>query len=178
MTLHVGYIERMRDLAYEVAIDLIKIEPRHREHINDAELKDLNTSMIDIGHRASASYKGLCTWEASIARANLELQTATKAIHEEEDHRHMEATQMAKCDHANITMDCNYLENEVTKYENYLTAEDQVITSLPQSQATTGRHILLIFTLYIFLEKSLNLPLLYNKSNLSCQMLNMAMIHN
>ena len=118
MTMHVGYIERMRDLAYEVAIDFINIEPNHKDHINDAELKDLNTSMIDIGHRASSNYKGLCTWEASITRANLELQTAIKAVQEEKDRRQLGATQIAICDHANITMDCNYLEEEVTEHKN------------------------------------------------------------
>ena len=126
--MHVGYIKRMRGLLYGVAINLFNIRPSHRDHINDAELKDLNTSMIDIGHRASANYKGLCIWEDSITRANLELQTAIKAIQEEKDRRQLGATQIANCDHANITLDCNYLEEEITEHKNYLTAEDHVIT--------------------------------------------------
>ena len=37
MPMHVGYIERMRDLAYGVAIDFINIDPNHKDHINDTE---------------------------------------------------------------------------------------------------------------------------------------------
>ena len=44
VTIHVGYIKRMRELVYGAAIDLINIGPSNRDHINDAELKDLNTS--------------------------------------------------------------------------------------------------------------------------------------
>ena len=47
--MHVGYIERMRGLAHGVAIAHICIGPSNRDHINDAELKDLNNSMIDNG---------------------------------------------------------------------------------------------------------------------------------
>ena len=89
LTLHVGYIERMKELAYGVATDLIYSELEHRSFINDAELNDLITSMIDIGHKASATYKGLCNWEASITRANLKLQTATKCVQKEKDIRQL-----------------------------------------------------------------------------------------
>ena len=89
----------MRGLTYEVAIDLLDIEPTCRDHINDAELKDFSTSMIDIGRRASAIYKDLCTKEASIASANLELLYARKAPHEGKDYRKQRAIGIAKCNH-------------------------------------------------------------------------------
>ena len=60
--LHVGYIKRMSDLTYDVADDLLDIDPGCRDHINDTELKDLSTSMINIGRKASATYGDLCTW--------------------------------------------------------------------------------------------------------------------
>ena len=75
VTTHVGYIARMRELAYGVAIDLINIGPSNRDYINDVELDGLNASMIDIGHRASTNYKGQRIWKDPITR----LQTAIKA---------------------------------------------------------------------------------------------------
>ena len=66
----------MRELANGVAIDLIDIGPSNRDYINDAELKDLNASMIDIGHRAFTKYKDLRIWKDPIIR----LQTAIKAV--------------------------------------------------------------------------------------------------
>ena len=74
--------------------------------------------MIDI-----YNYKDWRIWKDPITR----LQTAIKAVQEESDHRQLGATQIAICDHAIITLDCNYLEEEVTEHKNYLTAEDHVI---------------------------------------------------
>ena len=99
VTTHVGYIARMRELANGVAIDLIHIGPSNRDYINDVELKDLNASMIDIGHRASTNYKDLRIWKDPITR----LQTAINAVQEESDLRQLGATQIAICDHATIT---------------------------------------------------------------------------
>ena len=64
-------------MAHEIADDLLDIEPTCSNHINDIELKDFSTYMINIGRKASAIYGELCTWEASISRASLALQKAT-----------------------------------------------------------------------------------------------------
>ena len=69
ITLQVEYLKRMSGLTYKVNNGLLDIDPVCRDHINDAELKDFSTSMINIGRRASTIYKDLCTREASIARA-------------------------------------------------------------------------------------------------------------
>ena len=73
---HLGYIAKMRELAYGVAMDLVNIGPGNRDHINDVELGGLNTSMIDIGHKASTHYKDLRIWKDSITT----LQSAMEAI--------------------------------------------------------------------------------------------------
>ena len=116
ITLHVEYLKRMSGLTYEVEKDLL------------VELKDFITFMIYIGRRASAIYKDLCTWETSISRAHTELLYTRKSVHEGKDYRKRGAIGIAKCDHANISYDYDYLVQEVTEHENYLTAEDHVIT--------------------------------------------------
>ena len=63
----------------------------------------------------------------TIHTANYELQVATKDIQGDADHRNLGATEAAKCDHANITMDHDYLQQEVTEHRNYLSAEDHII---------------------------------------------------
>ena len=126
--LHVGYIERMSELARKVADDLLDIDPTCRDHINGTELKEFSTSMINIGRKASAIYGNLCTWEASITRACLALNQAMRSIQHGMDHRKEGAVELAKADHTCITMDYDYLKQEVTQYGSYLTSEDHVIT--------------------------------------------------
>ena len=128
INLHVEHIERMCNLAYEVAEDLIDIKPTCRNHINDTELTDFYTSMIDIGHKALATYKNLCTRETSITRASLALTQAIRSVQHSKDIRKKGATKIAKANHAKITIDYDYLEQEVTTHGNCLTAEDHVIT--------------------------------------------------
>ena len=91
-------------------------------------LKDFGTSIIDIGHRASAIFKDLCTREDSISRAHLNLIYASKAAREGKELRRQGAIVMAKCDHEFITSDCNNLVEFVTKHGDYLPAEDHITT--------------------------------------------------
>ena len=42
----------MCNLTYDVADDLLDIDPGCRDHINDTELKNFSTSIINIGCRA------------------------------------------------------------------------------------------------------------------------------
>ena len=88
------------------------------------ELSDLNTSMIDIGHKASTHYKDLRIWKDSITT----LQTAMEAIQEESNHRQLGATQAAICDHGNITTYCDFLEKKITEPKNYHIANNHVVT--------------------------------------------------
>ena len=48
-TLHAGYLERTSGLTYKVDSDLLGINQKDTDHINDKELKDLGSSMFDIG---------------------------------------------------------------------------------------------------------------------------------
>ena len=56
---HVGYIIKMTNLTCAVAIELINQDPTSRDLINDMELRDFNTSMIDISQRASTAYTNM-----------------------------------------------------------------------------------------------------------------------
>ena len=124
VTTHVEYIERMKELANGVTIDLIHIGSSNRNHVNDTELKNLAKSMVDIGHRASINYKDWRIWKDPITK----LQTAIKEVQDENDHRQLEATQDAIRDNSYITLDCTSLEDEVMEHRNYHNAEDHVIT--------------------------------------------------
>ena len=53
-----------------------------------------------------------------IHTANYELQVATKDIQRDADHRKLGAIELAKCNHANIKMDYNYLQQEITEQKN------------------------------------------------------------
>ena len=57
VTTHVEYIERMKDLANKVTMDLVDIGSNDRNHIHNTELKSLAEAMIHIGHRALSIYK-------------------------------------------------------------------------------------------------------------------------
>ena len=80
--------------------------------------------MIDVGHKASTHYKDLRIWKDPITT----LQTAMEFIQEESNHRQLGATQAAICDHGNITTDCDFLEKEITEPQNYLIAENHIVT--------------------------------------------------
>ena len=126
--LHVGYIEKMSNLIDDVADDLLDIDPGCRDHINDTELKDFSTSILNIGCRAFSIYGDLCTWEASIAEASRELNQAMRTVQHGKDHRQRGAIEIAKSINTCIKLDHDYLEQEVKQHGNYLTAEDHVIT--------------------------------------------------
>ena len=90
MNVHVGHINKMKNLTYNVASELLGIKPMCRDRSNDMELKEFSTSMIDIGHRASNHYTDLCsrvdpTHTANIHIANHELQVGTQDIQRDTD---------------------------------------------------------------------------------------------
>ena len=129
---HVGYIKKMKSLTYNVAIELLGIKPMCRDLINDVELKDFSTSMIDISHKASNLYIDLCTrmdptQTTKIHTANLVLQIAIQDIQRDADHTKLGTTKMAKGNYANITINHDYLLEEVMKHKDYLSAEDHII---------------------------------------------------
>ena len=128
ITLHIGYIKRMSSLTYKVNSDLMDIDQTGRDHINDTDLKNYGNSIIDIGRRASALYKDICTKEESINSAHIGMLYARQAAHEGKDHRRQGAIRIAKCDQANISCDYDCLVKEVTGFRDYLTAEDHNIT--------------------------------------------------
>ena len=112
--IHVEYIEKMTSLTYNVAIELLGIEPTSRDLINDMELRDFSTFMINIGHKASNLYINLCTrmnptQATKIHKANLKLQKSTQDIQRDRDRTKLGTTEMAKCNCANITLDHEYL---------------------------------------------------------------------
>ena len=88
INLHVEHLKNMSGLTYLVENDLmelgygIELSLLERDHDNNAELKDLGNSIINVGRRASTFYKDLCAREASISNANPDLLYARKAAHE------------------------------------------------------------------------------------------------
>ena len=125
---HVEYLEQMSNLVDGVAEDLLDIDPGCRDHINDTELKDFSTSIINIGCRASTIYADLYTWNAPITKAGRGLHQAMETVQHGKDHRQRLATEIAKSIHTCIMLDHDYLKQEVIQHGNYLTAEDHLIT--------------------------------------------------
>ena len=102
----------MTSLTYNVAIELLELEPTCRDLINDMELRDFSAFMIS--HKASNLYIDLCTrmdrtQSTDIHTANLKLQVATQDMQQDADNTKLGTTEMAKCNHANITIDHKYL---------------------------------------------------------------------
>ena len=96
------------------------------------ELRDFSTSMIDISHRASTFYTNLGTRMdptqiVEILTANTKLQKATQDIQRDSNLMKLGTTETAKCNYANLTLDHEYLLEEVMEHEDYLSAEDHVI---------------------------------------------------
>ena len=112
----------MSNLTNDISNDLLDIDPRCRDHINDAELKDFNTSILDIGYKASNIYADVYTYIAPITEAGRKIQKAIKDVQHSRNHRQRGATEMAKSIHTRIMLDNDYLKQEVIQHENYLTA--------------------------------------------------------
>ena len=96
------------------------------------ELRDFSTSMIDISQRASTSYTNLSTrmdptQVVEILTTNTKLQKATQDIQRDSNLMKLGTTETAKCNYANLTLDHEYLLEEVMEHEDYLSAEDHVI---------------------------------------------------
>ena len=100
--LHVSYIKEMSRLQYKVNNDLMDIDQTCNDHINDTDLKNYGASIIDIGRRASAIYKNMCTKEESINSYHLGMLYARQAAHEGNNHRRQIAIMITQNDHANI----------------------------------------------------------------------------
>ena len=127
---HVGYIIKMTHLTYAVDIDLMETKPTCRD-LNDMEIRNFSTSMIDISHRASTFYTSLSTRldpadAARVLVVNRILQTAIHNVQREVCHVKKGTTEKAKCIYMNIKLDHKYLLDEVMEH-NYLTAEDHII---------------------------------------------------
>ena len=80
----------MTHLTYDVDIDLMETQPTCRD-LNDMEIRDFSTSMIEICHRASIFYTKLSTQlnpedDAKVLLVHSDLQTAIHTIHEEVSH--------------------------------------------------------------------------------------------
>ena len=128
---HVGYIIRMLSLTYAVDIELLETRPTCRD-INDMEIRDFSTSMIDISHRASTFYTNLRTRmdpadAAKLLDDNNALHKAMQNIQRDSCLVKLGTTEMAKCNYANLTLDHEYLLEEIMEHEDYLSAEDHVI---------------------------------------------------
>ena len=91
--LHVSYIKRMSRLTYKVNSDLMDIDQTGNDHINDTDLKNYGTSIIDIGRRASAIYKNKAE---SIDSAHLGMLYARQAAHEGNDYRRQRAIRITQ----------------------------------------------------------------------------------
>ena len=108
---HIGYILDMTNLTYAVPVEIINHYPTSRDLINDMEIRDFNTSMIDISQRASAIYTNreifgirtdvrdcerLNTWRdgnmEDILAANTKLQKATQDLQEYSNKLKLETT--------------------------------------------------------------------------------------
>ena len=56
---HIRHLHRMSDLTHKVEDDLMDMFVLGGDYATDAELKDFGDSIIHIGRRTSALYKGL-----------------------------------------------------------------------------------------------------------------------
>ena len=95
---HVEVLKTISGLTYLVEDNLMDLSALGRDCATDAEIQDFGNSIIDIGRRASAFYKDLCTREASISNANTELLYARKAAHEGKEYRKQGTIGIAICD--------------------------------------------------------------------------------
>ena len=153
ISLHVSYIRRMSSLTHKVNSELINTDQTGNNHINDTDLKNYGTSIIDIGRRASALYKNMCTKEESNDSAHIGMLYPRQAAPKGKDYRRQRAIGIEQRDHPSIDYDCKNLIKEVTRHKDYPTAENHDInkkatrrvnwkgrrspSSPPQSTATT-----------------------------------------
>ena len=119
---HAGYINRMTSLTDAVATELLKTRPTCRD-LNDMELRDFTTSMIDISQRASTFYTNLGTrmdptQVVEILTANTKLQKATQDIQGDYHFMKLGTPETAKCIYANLTLDHDYLLEDVMEQRN------------------------------------------------------------
>ena len=92
----VEYLEQMSSLINDVANHLLNIDPGCRDHINEVELKDSETSILDIGYEASDIYADVYTYIANITEAGRKIDKAIKAVQHGRNHRQRGATEIAK----------------------------------------------------------------------------------
>ena len=98
---HVGYIIKMTNLTYAVDIELMETKPTCRD-LNDMEIRNFSTSMIDISHRASTFYTSLSTRldpadAAKLLVVNRTLQNAMQNIQRDVCLVKKGTTEKAKC---------------------------------------------------------------------------------
>ena len=96
------------------------------------EIRDFSTSMFDIIRRASTFYTNLSTQmnptdATKLLDANNTLQKAMQNIHRDSCLVKLGTTEMAKCNYTNLTLDHEYLLEEVIEHKDYLSAEDHII---------------------------------------------------
>ena len=126
--LHVKYLEQMSSTISDVAKDILKIDTDRKNHINDVDIKDFETSIIDIGYEASNIYADVYTYIAPITEAGRKLDKSIKAVQQGRNHRRKRETETAKSTHMCITLDYDCLRQEVTQHRNHPTIKTHEIT--------------------------------------------------
>ena len=114
------------------------------------------TSIIDIGRRASALYKNMCTKEESIDSAHIGMLYARQAAHKGKDYRRQRAIRIAQRDHASIDYDCKNLIEEVTRHKDYPTAENHDINKKARRRVNWKGQMELINKAFSLLTTTIN----------------------